>query len=50
MPARSRAQQRYLEYRFGHRWVRRHHFDTSGPLPERASSGKRQSGKRKRKR
>jgi hypothetical protein len=27
MPAKSRKQQRYLHHRFGHAWVKRHHFD-----------------------
>jgi hypothetical protein len=27
MPARSRKQQKYLYWRFGPAWVKRHHFD-----------------------
>jgi hypothetical protein len=34
MPARSQAQRAYLNARFGHDWVKRHHFDTKGKLPE----------------
>lgn len=35
MPAMSEAQRRYLNARFGHAWVKRHHFDNAGPLPKR---------------
>lgn len=35
MPAKSEAQRRYLNARFGHAWVMAHHFDNSGRLPER---------------
>lgn len=35
MPAKSEAQRRLLNARFGHAWVKRHHFDNKGPLPER---------------
>lgn len=37
MPAVSEAQRRYLNARFGHAWVRRHHFDNEGKLPMHAS-------------
>ena len=30
MPVKSKAQLRYLESKFGHEWVRRHHFVASG--------------------
>jgi hypothetical protein len=33
MPAVSEAQRRLLNAKFGHAWVRRHHFDNKGPLP-----------------
>lgn len=36
MPARSRRQQRYLAWKFGPAWLRAHHFDNAGRLPERA--------------
>jgi hypothetical protein len=26
MPAKSRKQQRYLHHKFGHAWVKKHHF------------------------
>lgn len=35
MPAQSDAQRRYLNAKFGHAWVKKHHFDNSGDLPER---------------
>jgi hypothetical protein len=34
MPAVSQAQRAYLNARFGHAWVKRHHFDNTGRLPE----------------
>jgi N-acetylglutamate synthase-like GNAT family acetyltransferase len=34
MPAKSQAQRAYLNARFGHEWVREHHFDNTGKLPE----------------
>jgi hypothetical protein len=27
MPSRSNKQRRFLEHKFGHAWVKRHHFD-----------------------
>lgn len=33
MPAVSQAQRRFLNARFGHAWVRQHHFDNKGRLP-----------------
>lgn len=55
MPAMSEAQRRALNAKFGHDWVKRHHFDNSGPLPERAGKKgslheKMQRGPKKRKR
>ncbi len=35
MPARSEAQRRYLNMKFGHEWVKKHHFDNKGKLPQR---------------
>lgn len=34
MPAVSQAQRAYLNMKFGHAWVKRHHFDNKGTLPE----------------
>lgn len=47
IPARSEAQRRYLYSRFGAAWVRKHHFDTKGPLPARV--GKKKKAKKRRK-
>jgi hypothetical protein len=33
MPAVSQAQRAFLNAKFGHAWVKRHHFDNKGPLP-----------------
>ena len=33
MPAVSQAQRAYLNQKFGHRWVKKHHFDNKGKLP-----------------
>jgi hypothetical protein len=33
MPARSEAQRRYLNMKFGHAWTKRHGFDNKGSLP-----------------
>lgn len=35
MPAKSQAQRAYLNWKFGHEWVKAHGFDTRGPLPKR---------------
>jgi hypothetical protein len=35
MPAESQAQRGYLAWRFGPAWMRQHHFDNKGPLPQR---------------
>jgi len=41
MPAKSQAQRRYLNWKFGHAWVRRHHFANKGKLPKRVKRRKR---------
>jgi hypothetical protein len=33
MPAKSEAQREMLNAKFGHAWVKRHHFDNKGKLP-----------------
>jgi len=38
MPAVSEAQRRYLFWRFGPAWARRHHYDNKGRLPARAAT------------
>lgn len=35
MPVKSHKQRAYLNMKFGHAWVKRHHFDTKGKLPKR---------------
>ena len=40
MPAKSQAQRAYLNAKFGHAWVRRHHFDNKGKLPAHAKAKK----------
>ena len=40
MPVKSQAQRAYLNSRFGHRWVKEHHFDQRGPLPDHVGKGK----------
>jgi hypothetical protein len=44
MPAESKKQSRYLNFKFGHQWVKRHHFDnpTKG-LPEYVSKDKKRN-------
>lgn len=37
MPAVSEAQRRLLNARFGHAWVKEHHFDNKGKLPPHAA-------------
>lgn len=43
MPAKSQAQRAYLNAKFGHAWVKAHHFDNKGKLP--AHVKKRHRGK-----
>ena len=47
MPARSQKQRAYLNWHFGHAWVKRHHFDNTGHLPIYAK--KKKSKKRRKK-
>ncbi len=37
MPSKSQAQRAYLNAKFGHDWVKAHHYDNKGDLPERAA-------------
>ena len=53
MPAKSQAQRAYLYMHFGKAWVKKHHFDNPGKLPEHVARAKKQSfdrqiGKKKR--
>lgn len=49
MPAKSEAQRKLLNARFGHDWVKKHHYDNAGKLPKRvqpkAKTKKRSKGK-----
>lgn len=38
MPAKSQAQRKYLNAKFGHKWVKAHHFDNKGPLPKKVKA------------
>jgi len=38
MPVKSEAQRRCLNAKFGHKWVKKHHFDNKGKLPEKAKT------------
>ena len=40
MPAKSEAQRRYLNRRFGHQWVVAHGYDNAGKLPAKVGRGK----------
>jgi len=40
MPAKSQKQRAFLNAKFGHAWVKRHHFDNKGKLPTYASKKK----------
>jgi hypothetical protein len=44
MPATSQKQRAFLNMRFGHAWVRRHHFANRGKLPTYAPGS--QAGRR----
>jgi hypothetical protein len=37
VPAKSVAQRNYLYMKFGKAWVKKHHFDTKGDLPDHVS-------------
>ena len=45
MPAKSEAQRRKLNAKFGHAWVKEHHFDNKGKLPARVKPKKRKGKK-----
>ena len=34
MPAQSQMQREALNAKFGHQWVKEHHFDNKGKLPK----------------
>ena len=39
MPAVSQMQREALNAKFGHQWVKAHHFDNKGKLPKYAHKG-----------
>jgi hypothetical protein len=48
MPAKSQAQRAFLNMHFGHAWVKEHHFDNKGKLPQHvAKKGKTKKARRK---
>jgi hypothetical protein len=40
MPSKSEAQRKFLFWKFGAGWMKRHHFDNPGKLPEHVSKAK----------
>jgi hypothetical protein len=46
MPAKSQAQRALLYARFGEAWVKRHHFDNKGKLPEHVAPKRRRRRKK----
>lgn len=40
MPAKSEAQRKALNAKFGHEWVKEHGFDNKGKLPKRVKKAK----------
>jgi hypothetical protein len=53
LPAKSEAQRRLLNAKFGHAWVKAHHFDNKGNLPAKVGKKKaapkvKHKGKKKR--
>jgi hypothetical protein len=40
MPAKSQAQRGYLAHKFGPEWLKAHHFDNKGKLPEHVQRAK----------
>lgn len=47
MPTKSEKQRRFLNWKFGHAWVKRHHFDNKGKLPKRSRKKRGKKGKRR---
>lgn len=48
MPAESQAQRAFLFATFGPAWVKRHHFDNPGPLPEHVKKRERTAAPKRR--
>lgn len=49
MPAKSQAQRAYLNMKFGHAWVKEHHFGNKGKLPKHVGDKKPKKRKPKKK-
>lgn len=47
MPAKSQAQRALLNAKFGHAWVKKHHFDNKGKLPARVTKTKKRKPKKR---
>ena len=47
MPAKSEAQRKMLNAKFGHAWVKKHHFDNKGKLPKKMPAKKKSCGMHK---
>jgi len=48
MPAKSEAQRKALNAKFGHAWVKKHHYDNKGKLPARVGKKRvKKSGRKK---
>ncbi len=47
MPAKSEAQRKALNAKFGHAWVKKHGFDNAGKLPARVKAKKHKGKKRR---
>jgi hypothetical protein len=47
MPAKSEAQRELLNAKFGHAWVKEHHFDNTGKLPMHVSDKKKKKEKKR---
>jgi hypothetical protein len=46
MPVKSKAQSRFLNWKFGHKWVKKHHFaGKTGDLPEKKPEDKKEKRK-----
>lgn len=47
MPAKSEAQRKLLNAKFGHEWVKKHHYDNAGKLPAKVKPKDKHKGKKR---
>jgi hypothetical protein len=47
MPAKSQKQRAFLNWKFGHAWVKRHHFANKGKLPKYSKTKSAKAARRK---